>query len=78
MPIKTPEQEMKRTLYLTLFALILGCVIVHGQDKGPIIVFPAGQTKDFGKITAGLTLKHVFKFSNKGQAPLRILQVRPT
>jgi hypothetical protein len=78
MPIKTPEQEMKKTLCLALLALTAVWAIARGQEKGPIIVFPAGQTKDFGKVTAGETLKHIFKFNNKGQAPLQILQVRPT
>jgi hypothetical protein len=57
--------------------LVLGLVPLRGQDKAPAIVFDS-ITKDFGNVKEGETLKHIFKFSNKGQATLEILSVEPT
>jgi hypothetical protein len=57
--------------------LVLGFASLYGQEKAPNIVFD-GVTKDFGKATAGETLTHVFSFTNKGNAVLEIVQVRPT
>lgn len=47
------------------------------QDKAPVIVFES-QTKDFGKVTEGEALKHVFRFTNKGNATLDIVKVEPS
>jgi hypothetical protein len=44
------------------------------QGKGPTIVFDS-QSKDFDKIFQGETLKHVFKFANKGSGMLEIVNV---
>ncbi len=44
------------------------------QGKAPVLVFE-NQTKDFGKVMEGTSLKHVFKFSNKGDAVLEIFKV---
>ncbi len=44
------------------------------QGKSPVLVFE-GQTKDFGKVLEGAPIKHVFKFSNKGEAVLEIFKV---
>ena len=35
------------------------------------------QTKDFGKAVEGEVLKHVFKFTNKGNETLEIAKIEP-
>ena len=59
----------------TVFAL--GPMLLPAQVKQPSIVFDS-QVKDFGKVTEGETIKHVFKFANKGEAMLEILKVQPS
>ena len=44
------------------------------QEKAPLILFDS-QTKDFGKVLVGESLKHSFKFTNKGNATLEIKNV---
>ncbi len=68
---------MKRHIGLTLAILFLGIIPAAGQGEAPNISF-ARQTRDFAKVTAGETLRHVFNFTNKGNAVLEIFQVRPT
>ena len=68
---------MKRFSLLLCLVLIAGILFLPAQDKRPSIVFD-GPTKDFGKVTEGETLKHVFKFTNKGEAVLDILKVEPS
>jgi Protein of unknown function (DUF1573) len=64
---------MKRT---TLVACALLCVVAAAaaQDKRAAIVFDS-QTKDFGRVLEGEPLKHVFRFTNKGDATLEILDI---
>ena len=48
-----------------------------GQDPVPSIVFD-NPSQDMGKITEGETLKHVFKFTNKGLGTLEVQKVEPS
>jgi len=48
-----------------------------GQDKVPAISFDS-LSKDFGRVTEGEVLKVVFKFANRGSAPLDVLKVEPS
>lgn len=68
---------MKRMSLAVLGILALGIAALYGQEKVPNIVFN-GLMKNFGKVTAGETLVHVFSFTNKGNGVLEIVQVRPT
>jgi len=45
-------------------------------QKAPAIVFDS-LTRDFGKVVEGEDLKHVFTFTNRGQAILVIHEVKP-
>lgn len=62
--------------YCIAFGALLAFAYIQlpAQDKTPTIVFE-GQSKDFGKVIEGEKLKHIFKFTNRGQAPLEILKV---
>jgi hypothetical protein len=57
----------------------LGAAVFAHEDKAqaPTIVFE-GLTKDFGKAAEGETLKHIFRFKNKGASPLVIQGVEAT
>ena len=68
---------MTKSVRLILL-LMLGAVPLVSQSKAPSISFLNGTIREFGKVTAGETLVHVFKFTNRGQGPLEVLQVRPT
>ncbi len=46
-------------------------------EGNPRIVFE-NQTKDFGKVIEGVTLKHIFRFTNQGAATLEIVGVEST
>ena len=54
--------------------VIASAAAAVAQDHRPTIVFD-GLVKDFGRVVEGDTLKHVFKFANRGNAPLEILNV---
>lgn len=68
---------MGKRAFLILL-LVLGAAPLRGQGKTPSIAFLNGTIREFGKVAAGETLVHVFRFTNRGQAPLEVLQVRPT
>lgn len=65
---------MKRFCLASYALLAVALFPLHAQDKAPLIVFDR-QTKDFGKVTEGETLKHVFRFANKGTTTLEIIKV---
>ena len=65
---------MKQLGILTSVVLILAILQLPAQDKTPVLSFDS-PNKDFGKVTEGVTLKHVFRFTNKGPVPLEILKV---
>jgi len=56
---------------------MLGLLALGSADKAPVIAFD-GIAKDFGTVTEGETLKHVFTFRNKGDTTLEILKVEPS
>ena len=68
------EQRMKRFSVLACLVLIVAMLPLQAQDKVPVIAFDH-LSKDFGRVTEGQVLKHVFKFTNKGLVPLEILKV---
>ncbi len=67
--------KLRKLLLCTFFAA--GTALLTAQDKRPAVTFDS-QTKDFGKVTEGQTIKHVFKFTNKGDAVLEIYKVEPS
>lgn len=70
---------MKKLILLVAFALAIG-ITVQAQEKsadGPIIAFEE-SSRDFGNITQGDKVEHVFKFENKGKTPLVISNVAAT
>ncbi len=68
---------MKRFCFAMWMCLTFGLIVLSGQEKAPSIVVD-NPVKDFGKVTVGKTLKHVFSFSNSGSSTLEILEVEPT
>ncbi len=68
---------MKLPGFLISMIITAGTMILPAQDKHPVISFE-GQTHDAGKVTEGETIKHVFKFRNKGDAVLEIFKVEPS
>jgi hypothetical protein len=74
----TPELlPMKRFLvtFVTLTSVL--ALSLSAQTPSPTIVFDS-LSKDFGKAVEGEKLKHVFKFTNKGQGTLEILSAEST
>ncbi len=68
---------MGRCYPAACMALALSAGVLGAQERAPAIVFDH-PSKDFGKVYAGETLVHVFNFSNRGNGPLEIAEVRPT
>jgi hypothetical protein len=64
---------MKRNGFVLAVMLAAAVLPLLAQNHAPLIVFDR-QTKDFGKVFEGETLKHIFKFVNKGTATLEILK----
>jgi hypothetical protein len=62
---------------IALIVLLLAVFPLLAQTGGPALAFDS-PTKDFGKVSEGTVLKHVFKFANKGSATLEILKVEPS
>jgi len=62
---------MKRFSLLLSVTMVAGVVSLLALENAPSIAFES-STKDFGKITQGQVLKHVFKFTNKGSGTLEI------
>jgi hypothetical protein len=58
--------------------LILGTVgVVHGQTSGPVITWEK-SAYDFGDLTQGDKVEHIFKFRNTGNEPLIITNIQVT
>jgi len=62
---------MKRFSLLLSVTMVAGVVSLLALENAPSIAFES-STKDFGKITQGQVLRHVFKFTNKGTGTLEI------
>lgn len=70
---------MKKLLAL-LVAAWFSVFLAHAQERsadGPVISFEE-SSKDFGEITQGDKVEHVFKFENTGKSPLIISNVAAT
>ncbi len=50
---------------------------IYAQSRAPSIHFES-ETREFGRVTEGELLKHVFRFTNKGTAALEIFSVEPS
>ena len=68
---------MKRSCAAIGMCLALGLMAVSGQSNNPAVAFDS-LSKDFGTVTQGEILKHVFTFINKGSGVLTISDVAPT
>ncbi len=68
---------MKRIVSLIWALFLVSSFSAYPQSKAPAIVFDS-QTKDFGTVVEGDPLKHIFHFTNKGSATLKILNVAPS
>ena len=72
---------MKKLVFL--FTMVLAVFSANAQEeekpevKGPVITFEE-SSKDFGDITQGDKVEHVFKLENTGIAPLVISNVAAT
>jgi hypothetical protein len=62
------------TVVVVMFGLAGG---LYAQDPQPRIVAKEVE-HDFGKVTAGTHLSHVFEIANGGNAPLDIERVMPS
>ncbi len=58
-------------------AFLLGFFMLGAAENPPAITFDS-TVKDFGNVTEGEVLKHVFTFSNTGGAELEIFKVEPS
>jgi hypothetical protein len=65
------------TLVLLVGVLQIKAQTPEGPKSGPIIIFTE-NTFDFGDITQGDSVQHVFKFKNSGTSPLIISEVITT
>lgn len=68
---------MKRLVSVLFAVLIAGLLALESAEKAPSIAFDS-VARDFGTVTEGENLKHVFTFRNKGDATLEILKVEPS
>lgn len=70
---------MKKLAYLLVFGM-LAAFAVQAQERSasaPVITFEESSI-DFGNITQGDKVQHVFKFENTGKSPLIISNVAAT
>ncbi len=65
---------MKRLLSFICIVLAVTLPPLSAQEKGPSIVFDS-VNRNVGRIPEGETIRNVFKFTNKGSAPLDIISV---
>ncbi|WP_209331522.1 DUF1573 domain-containing protein [Lunatimonas salinarum] len=70
---------MKKLAYLLVFGM-LATFAVQAQERSaaaPVITFEESSI-DFGNITQGEKVQHIFKFENTGKSPLVISNVAAT
>jgi hypothetical protein len=70
---------MRKLMLLIVLGFVFGFT-AQAQEKtadGPVIAFE-DSSRDFGNITQGDKVEHVFKFENKGKSPLVISNVAAT
>ncbi len=65
---------MMKKVLIVMGAVLLFAFALAAQNQAPTIVFDS-QSNDFGKLIEGQPAKHVFKFTNKGNATLEIIKV---
>lgn len=68
---------MKRFSLASFAVATITFYFLYAQDGAPRIVFDS-QAKDFGIVIEGEHLKHVFRFTNTGNALLEIFKVEPS
>lgn len=68
-----------KKLLLILVVTSISILTIYAQEKadGPVIDFE-DSSKDFGDITQGDKVEHIFKFENTGSTPLIISNVAAT
>ncbi len=67
------------TRFMAVFSfttLVLAICTCFAQERTPSVVFEK-PSQDLGKVTQGEIVRHVFKFTNKGDATLEITKVEP-
>lgn len=67
---------MKKIL-LFMVAVLMAFTVYSEDQKGPVIEFQEKE-KDFGSITQGDKVEHIFTFKNTGDGPLKIQNVAVT
>jgi hypothetical protein len=67
---------MKKSL-LFIVAVLMAFTVYSQDQNGPVIEFQEKE-KDFGSITQGDKVEHVFTFKNTGSTPLKIQNVAVT
>jgi hypothetical protein len=67
---------MKKSL-LFMVAVLMAFTVYSQDQNGPVIEFQEKE-KDFGSITQGDKVEHVFTFKNTGSTPLKIQNVAVT
>lgn len=68
---------MNRPLLVLLAILVFALLTLGAAERAPMIVFDS-IAKDFGTVTEGESLKHVFVFKNKGDSTVEIFKVEPS
>ena len=72
---------MKKLVFLIAMLVVVFAARAQEEEKpatkGPVITFEE-SSKDFGDITQGDKVEHVFKLENTGKAPLVISNVAAT
>ena len=65
---------MQRFLVILFAVAVAAIPPLQAQEKGAKIAFES-TTHDFGKVSEGAALKHIFRFANKGSETLEIIRV---
>ncbi len=65
------------SLAFSLALAVTAPLSLSAQSGAPRIHFES-ETREFGRVTEGELLEHVFRFTNKGAAALEILSVEPS
>ncbi len=71
---------MKKAV-LTLLCVLAGfsaTLFAQAKTDGPKFKFLNGETHDFGKVKKGPVAEHSFEFTNSGNQPLIIVDVKPS
>ncbi len=73
--LPAPKRYCMKQILVWLCEIIAFALPLIAQEKGPSIAF-VGNTADFNRVPEGETIHHVFKFANKGDSMLHIVEVQ--